>query len=106
MVQAIDIIYNSNNIDEADERFEKLYKWLRKSRLNPMKRVATTLRLYKKEILNIFLTRKTNAISEGMNSMIQAAKRKARGYHTFEGYSTMIYLIGAKLQLAFPNPLR
>jgi|GEM_PF-5874060 len=38
--------------------------------------------------------------------MIQAAKRKARGYHTFEGFSSMIYLIAAKLELACPNPLR
>jgi transposase len=43
---------------------------------------------------------------QGINSMIQAAKRKARGYHTFEGFSTMIYLIATKLQLAGPNPLR
>ena len=48
----------------------------------------------------------TNAICEGINSMIQAAKRKARGYHTFEGFSSMIYLIAAKLKLACPNPLR
>ena len=34
------------------------------------------------------------------------AKRKARGYHTIEGFSCMIYLIAAKLRLACPNPLR
>jgi transposase len=36
--------------------------------------------------------------------MIQAAKRKARGFHTFEGYSAMIYLIAGKLELAVPKP--
>ena len=65
-----------------------------------------TLRDYSEEILNYFRSRLTNAICEGINSMIQAAKRKARGYHTFEGFSSMIYLIAAKLQLACPNPLR
>jgi transposase len=36
--------------------------------------------------------------------MIQAAKRKARGYHTFDGYSYMIYLMAGKLQRAAPKP--
>ena len=71
-----------------------------------MKKVASTLKKYFEEILNIFRSKLTNAICEGINSMIQAAKRKARGYHTFEGFSSMIYLIAAKLELACPNPLR
>ena len=71
-----------------------------------MKKVALTLRKYTEEILNIFNTKLTNAICEGINSMIQAAKRKARGYHTFAGFSSMIYLIAGKFQLACSNPLR
>lgn len=106
MVQALDVVYTSNSYDEAKARYQELYRWLRKSRLEPMKKVALTLRKYADEILNIFQTRMTNAICEGINSMIQAAKRKARGFHTFEGFSSMIYLIAAKLSLACPNPLR
>ena len=106
MVQALDMVYASNNIEEARNKFESLYRWLRRSRLEPMKKTAQTLRQYAEEILNIFKSKLTNAICEGINSMIQAAKRKARGYHTFEGYSSMIYLIAAKLRLACPNPLR
>jgi len=106
MVQAIDTVYGSKDANEAKERLDQLYSWMRKSRLEPMKRAALTLRNYSVEILNIFHSKLTNAICEGINSMIQAAKRKARGYHTFDGFSSMIYLIAAKLQLAFPNPLR
>jgi len=106
MVQALDIIYASENVSTAKRRFDELYRWLRKSRLEPMKRVALTLKKNREEILNVFITRITNAVCEGINSMIQAAKRKARGYHTFEGFSSMIYLIAAKLQLACPFPLR
>jgi transposase len=36
--------------------------------------------------------------------MIQAAKRKARGYNTFEGFAAMIYLVAGKLELAVPAP--
>ena len=106
MVQALDSVYASRDANEAAEKFDELYRWLRKSRLESMKRVALALKKHREEILNIFTTRITNAICEGINSMIQAAKRKARGYHTFEGFSSMIYLIAAKLQLACPNPLR
>jgi len=106
MVQAIDSVYSSQNVKEAEDKFESLYRWLRKSRLEPMKKVALTLKKYSEEILNIFRSRLTNAICEGINSMIQAAKRKARGYHTIEGFSCIIYLVAAKLQLACPNPLR
>lgn len=106
MVQALDTVYASSNEETAKERLEGLYRWMRRSRLEPMKRVAKTLRSYFEEILNFFRSRLTNAICEGINSMIQAAKRKARGYHTFEGFSSMIYLVAAKLSLAFPNPLR
>ena len=67
-----------------------------------MKDAALTLRNHSKEIRNYFHTRLTNAICEGINAMIQAAKRKARGFHTFEGYAAMIYLVAGKLKLATP----
>ena len=70
-----------------------------------MKETASTLMNHKEEILNYFTNRLTNAISEGINSMIQAAKRKARGYHTFEGFASMIYLVAGKLKLSVPCPL-
>jgi len=106
MVQGIDLVYMSATLQEAEERIIQLYRWMRKSRLEPMKRAALTLKSYQTEILNVFISRMTNAICEGINSMIQAAKRKARGYQTFKGFSSMIYLIAGKFQLAFPNPLR
>lgn len=89
MVQALDVIYPSNSYDDAKARYHELYRWLRKSRLEPMKKVALTLRKYADEILNIFQTRMTNAICEGINSMIQAAKRKARGFHTLSLSQTL-----------------
>ena len=106
MVSALDTVYSSSNLTQAKTALNRLISWMRRSRLEPMKRVAETIRKYSTEILNIFVTRLTNAICEGINSMIQAAKRKARGYKTVDGYMYMIYLIAAKLTLACPNPLK
>ena len=102
IVRSLDDFYASTSMVEAQERLDKLYSWMRRCRLKPMKDAALTLRNHGKEILNYFHTRLTNAICEGINAMIQAAKRKARGFHTFEGYAAMIYLVAGKLELATP----
>jgi len=104
IVAALDDFYASITVEEAEAAFSSLYSWMRRCRLNPMKDAAETLMHHKGKILAYFKNRLTNAICEGINSMIQAAKRKARGYHTFEGYSSMIYLVAGKLQLAVPKP--
>ncbi|NSW91727.1 MAG: transposase [Firmicutes bacterium] len=91
-------------MDEAEKSFDSLYSWMRRCRLQPMKEVAEALMRHKDKILAYFKNRVTNAICEGISSMIQAAKRKARGFRTFEGFSSMIYLVAGKLQLAVPSP--
>ena len=104
IVAGLDDFYASRTVEEADTAFQSLYSWMRRCRLKPMKKAAETLMRHKSKILAYFKNRLTNAICEGINSMIQAAKRKARGFHTFEGYAIMIYLVAGKLQLAVPNP--
>ena len=59
---------------------------------------------HEQEILYYFHERLTNAVCEEINSMIQAAKRQARGYSTFEGFAAMIYLVAGKLELPVPDP--
>ena len=100
MVQSLDVMYGCYTTEDAEKRFGQLISWLRRSRLEPMKRAATTLKEHKPQILAYFLSRLTNAIAEGINSLIQAGKRKARGFRTFRGYSTMIYLTCSKLNFA------
>ena len=102
IVQSLDDFYASTSMVEAQERLDKLCSWMRRCRLKPMKDAVLTLRNHSKEILNYFHTHLTNAICEGINAMIQAAKRKARGFHTFEGYAAMIYLVAGKLKLDTP----
>ncbi|MDR1296782.1 MAG: transposase [Deltaproteobacteria bacterium] len=53
-----------------------------------------------------FNNRITNAICEAINSSIQAAKHKIRGFHTFKGFAAMIYLVAGKLELDVPDPFQ
>ena len=94
----------SKDDKEAAKQFKQLYSWMRHSRLTPMKEAAETLMNHEREILHYFHERLTNAVCEGINSMIQAAKRKARGYNTFEGFAAMIYLVAGKQELPVPDP--
>lgn len=103
MVQCLDEVYKCENMKDATKAYSHLVSWLMRSRLEPMKRAAKTLKTYKDNILSYFKNRQTNAIAEGLNSLIQAAKRRARGYRTFEGYSCMIYLVVGKLKLDCPK---
>ncbi len=86
--------------DEADTMLNKLCSWMKRSRLMPMKEFAQLLENHWQEILNYFDHRYTNAILEGLNSIIQNIKRRARGFRNDEYFKTMIYLVCGKLDLA------
>lgn len=67
------------------------------SAIKPMVKAAKTLRNRGKGILRWFISHLTNAVMEGLNSLLQAAKRKARGYRLHKTFITMAYLIAGKL---------
>ena len=104
MVQQLDDLYFCQNRLEAESVMRRLTSWMMHSKLEPMKRVAASLRRHKDEIMTWFEQRISNAFAEGINSLIQTAKRKARGFHTFYGYRTAIFLAVGKLSLAYPAP--
>ena len=94
-----DIYELSTNRTEAEEHMKELYNWLVRSRLAPIKKFANLLKNHWQEILNYFKNRYTNAILEGMNSIIQNIKCRARGFRNDEYFKTMIYLGCGKLDL-------
>jgi transposase len=104
IVTYLDDFYSCNTIETAEDSFTNLCYFLLHSNLKPMQTVYRTLIRHKDKILNYFKNRLTNAIAEGINSIIQTTKRRARGFHTFDTFATMIYLTCGKLELAAPNP--
>ena len=90
-------------LQEAEAFLKKWYFWATHSRLEPIKKAAYTIKRHWDGILRWFTSKINNGILEGINSLIQAAKAKARGYRTMKNLITMIYLIGGKLQFRLPT---
>ena len=81
----------------AEPLLNQWYRWARRCRLEPIKRVAKTLQDHWDGILNAFDSRFTNGRVEALNALIQAAKAKARGYGTTKHLITVAYLVAGKL---------
>jgi transposase len=78
---------------------KRWYFWVTHSRLPAMIRVARTIKEHWQGVLRYFRSHLTNAVLEGINSLIQAARTRARGYRSTKNMITMLYLIAGKLKL-------
>jgi len=93
-------------VQKAEHRFLAWCRWVRwvaKKHVSllfaSMLKVAQMVETNLKGILAHWKWRLTNAFMEGLNSVFQATKRKARGYRSSEYLITMLYFIAGKLRL-------
>jgi transposase len=75
----------------ARRNFERWFAWAIRSQLEPIKRVARTLKRYWDQIENYFRHRITNAGLEAINTKIQGVKRRSRGFRSRERFKMAIY---------------
>jgi transposase len=75
-----------------------------RSKVEPMKQVATMIRTHFDGIVAWARSRQTNGFIEAINGLFQAAKRKARGYTRFHTMRTVLFLIAGKLNFSAINP--
>ena len=71
--------------------------WARRSRLDPFKRLATTLKEHFDGVVRGMLDHRSNAFVEAMNGLLQQAKRAARGFRTAANFIAIAYLRLGKL---------
>jgi len=76
----------------------------KQSSLKPLIKAAKTINNRSKGILRWYTSRLTNAVMEGLNSLLQAAKRKARGYRLHRTFIRIAYLIAGKLDFGIRSP--
>ena len=96
-------LYKSETKDEFVLLLKKWYFWATHSRIEPIKKVAYTIRRHWDGIINWIESRINNGILEGLNSIIQAAKAKARGYSTTKNLKIIAYLLTADLDFSIIN---
>ena len=87
----------------AEVYLERWCLWAGKSGLQPVIDAAKTIEKHWDGILLWFRSRIGNGMIEGINSLVQAAKARARGYRTTENFITVAYLVCGKLDFNLPT---
>lgn len=83
----------------ARKFFKSWFGWASRSRLQPIIKVAKMLKRHFENIITYLRHPITNAVTEGLNSKIQAIKSNARGFRSFLNYRTRILFFCGKLNL-------
>ena len=101
--QSFQEIYQATTQEEFTTYLSKWYYWATHSRLEPIIKAAKMVKRHWDGIVRWYESKINNGILEGLNSVIQAAKSKARGYKTFKNYKIIAYLLTGKLDFSLVN---
>ena len=96
MREAFQAIYIAETAEDFVALLQEWHEWVSNCDIEPMVQVAKMIKAHWDGILRWKETQINNGILEGLNSVIQAAKRKARGYGQ-DHFITIAYLITGKL---------
>jgi transposase len=96
-------LYQQDGTEQAAQYLKKWYFWATHSRLEPIIDAARTIKRHWDGILRWFDSKIANGLIEGINSLVQAAKSKARGYRSMRNLKAMVYLLAGKLDLRLPG---
>lgn len=96
----------SNCPEKAEAALKRWISWARRSRLEPFKKLGTTLKERLAGVVRGMLDGRSNAYVEAMNGMLQQTKRAARGFRTVKNFAAIAYLRMSKLKHLPQNPLR
>ncbi|MDR1224270.1 MAG: transposase [Tannerella sp.] len=72
------------------------------SKIVPYQKFVNLIKAHWSGITAYFDKRVTNGVLEGINSKIQLAKRRVRGYRNIKNFINMIYFLTAKLKFDYP----
>jgi transposase len=95
-------LYQQRSLKAGAAFLKRWYFWATHSRLPPMIEAAHTVKRHWDGILRWLDSRIANGLIEGINSLVQAAKAKARGYRSTRNLKAMVYLLTGKLALGLP----
>lgn len=96
-------IYKAENKEQFEYLLDKWYFWATHSRLMPIREAAKTIKSHWDGVIRWKVSQINNGILEGLNSIIQAAKSKARGFTTLKNFKIIAYLVTGKLNFNLVN---
>lgn len=96
-------VYELRDPRTAEKALKSWYFWATHSRIEPIIKSAQTIKDHWDGVLAFFDSRVANGLTEGINSVIQTMKRRARGYQNTDNFITMIYLTCGKLRFDLPE---
>ena len=95
-------LYHQPSAEAGAGFLKKWYFWATHSRLQPMIEAGRTVKRHGDGILRWFDSKIANGLIEGIDSLVQAAKAKARGYRSLRNLKAIVYLLAGKLDLKLP----
>jgi transposase len=100
---ALQDVFFAQSREDAEPLLKSWYDWAIRSQVEQVKKVARTVKEHWNGILNWFDSKLSNGFLEGINSLLQAAKARARGYRSTKNLINMAYMIAGKLDFALPT---
>jgi transposase len=97
-------IYQAQTFDAFEFWLKKWYFWATHSRLRPIIKVAKTIKSHWDGIVAFQRSQINKGFLEALNSIIQAAKARARGFSSIRNLKIVVYLLTGKLNFEILNP--
>ncbi len=98
-------IYKMPTPELFESMLKRWYFWATHSRIQPIIDAAYTIKSHWEGVVQWKKSHIDNGLLEGLNSLIQAAKAKARGFRTFRYFRIVAFLITGRLDFARINKL-
>jgi transposase len=86
-------LWDYNSVDWAGKFLDEWYRQVMRSRIEPMKKIARSLRQHRELILNYFRAQKllSSGVVEGLNNKAKVTMRKSYGFRTFRCLELALY---------------
>lgn len=94
--------WDFKNVEQAGLFLQKWCDDVAKSGIVPFQKTVKTIKAHWSGIINFIQSKISNGILEGINSKIQLAKKRARGYRNKNNFINMILYICGDLKFAYP----
>jgi len=89
-------IYQSETVEEFETKLKKWSTSIMHTKIEPLKKVVAMIKKHWEGIVHWMKSKINNGMLEGINSIVQSIKSRARGYRTKRNFIIMVYLVTGK----------